>query len=78
MPEVSSFNLIDFLAVKNDERRYFQVALSILDETVRKRELASLASIKDNYEKTILSMDTLKIPDTDGIKCRNVVDWLLE
>jgi len=69
---------IDFLAVKNDERRYYQVALSILDETVKKRELAPLASVKDNYEKTILTMDTLKFPDEDGIKIRNVVDWLLE
>jgi uncharacterized protein len=69
---------IDFLAVKNDERRYYQVALSILDETVRKRELAPLVSVKDNYEKTILSMDTLKFPDAEGIKFRNAVDWLLE
>lgn len=69
---------IDFLAVKNDERRYFQVAMSILDEKVRKRELAPLVSVKDNYEKTVLSMDALKFPDADGIKFRNVVDWLLE
>jgi len=69
---------IDFLAVKNDERRYYQVALSILDETVKKRELAPLASVKDNYEKTILTMDSLKFPDADGIKIKNVVDWLLE
>jgi predicted AAA+ superfamily ATPase len=69
---------IDFLAVKNDERRYYQVALSVLDETVRKRELAPLISVKDNYEKTILTMDTLKIPDVGGIKFKNVVEWLLE
>jgi uncharacterized protein len=69
---------IDFLAVKNDERRYCQVALSILDETVRKRELAPLVSVKDNYEKTVLSMDALKFPDADGIKFKNVVEWLLE
>jgi len=69
---------IDFLAVKNDERRYFQVTLSLLGEAVRKRELTPLASVKDNYEKTVLSMDTLKFPDVDGIKIRNVVDWLLE
>jgi predicted AAA+ superfamily ATPase len=69
---------IDFLAVKNDERRYFQVTLSLLDETVRKRELAPLASLKDNYEKTVLTMDTLKFPDINGIRHRNLVDWLLE
>jgi predicted AAA+ superfamily ATPase len=69
---------IDFLAVKNDERRYFQVALSLLDETVRKREFAPLISLKDNYEKTALSMDTLMLPNADGIRHRNIIDWLLE
>jgi predicted AAA+ superfamily ATPase len=69
---------IDFLAVKNDEKIYFQVTLSLLDETVRKRELAPLISIKDSYEKIILSMDSLKFPDTGGIKHKNVIDWLLE
>ena len=69
---------IDFLAVKNDERRYFQVTLSLLDETVRKREFAPLVSLKDNYEKTVLSMDTLKFPNADGIRHRNIIDWLLE
>jgi predicted AAA+ superfamily ATPase len=69
---------IDFLAIKNDERHYFQVALSLLDETTRKREFSTLAAINDNYEKTILSMDSLKFPDTNGIKHRNLIDWLLE
>jgi len=69
---------IDFLTVKNDERRYFQVTLSLLDETVRKRELAPFVSLKDNYEKTVLSMDTLKFHNIDGIKHRNIIDWLLD
>lgn len=69
---------IDFLAVKNNEKCYFQVALTILDEITKKREIEPLEAIKDNYEKTILSMDKLKLPDTNGIKHKNIIDWLLE
>ncbi|MDR0248064.1 MAG: ATP-binding protein [Oscillospiraceae bacterium] len=68
---------VDFLAIRQDTRKYYQVTLSMADESVRKRELAPLAAIKDNYEKTVLSMDKTYITDHEGILFRNIIDFLL-
>ena len=69
---------VDFLAVKQNTRKYYQVTLSILDENVRARELAPLQAISDNYEKTILSTDKTYANDFDGIRVQNIIDFLLE
>ncbi len=45
---------------------------------VRNRELRSFNSIKDNYEKIVLSMDKSYISSYDGVKVLNVIDWLLD
>jgi predicted AAA+ superfamily ATPase len=69
---------VDFVAVKQDKKMYFQVSLTLLDETVQARELAPLMAIKDNYEKVILSMDKTYISDFQGIRFQNIIDFLLE
>ncbi|MCL2043105.1 MAG: ATP-binding protein [Treponema sp.] len=68
---------VDFLAIRQNTRKYFQVTLSLMDESVKKREIAPLATIRDNYEKTILSMDKTYITDHEGIVFRNIIDFLL-
>ena len=68
---------IDFLAIRQDTRKYYQVTLSMMDESVKERELAPLLSISDNYEKTILSMDKSYVTDYEGIRFVNIVDFLL-
>lgn len=71
---------VDFVAlnVKN-EARYFQVALTTLDEKVLERELRPLKQIHDSYPKYLLTMDTLnKDANYDGIQKMNILDWLLE
>jgi predicted AAA+ superfamily ATPase len=68
---------VDFLAIRQDTRKYYQVTLSMMDEGVKARELAPLMSIKDNYEKTILSMDKTYITDHEGIRFQNIIDFLL-
>ena len=68
---------VDFIAIKQDEKKYYQVTLSLMDEKVKQRELAPLKAINDNYEKTILSMDKTYITDHDGIKFCNIIDILL-
>ena len=45
---------------------------------VRKRELAPLQKIRDNYEKIVLSLEPGLDASYDGIKSRNLVDWLLD
>lgn len=50
---------VDFIARKSNDKKYYQVTLAMLDESVRKREINSLKNIHDNYEKTILTMDKI-------------------
>jgi len=68
---------IDFIATKADEKLYIQVTESMLNEDVRKRELAPLQKIRDNYRKLILSLDPGLENSFDGIESQNI-DWLLE
>ncbi len=67
---------VDFIAAKADDRLYIQVTESMTDEAVRKRELAPLQKINDNYEKIILSLNMDS--SYDGIKSVNIIGWLLE
>ncbi len=69
---------VDFTARRNNDIEYYQVTLSMISETVYGREIRPLKLIKDSYSKTVLSMDKFLIDTPDGIKHRNVIDWLLE
>jgi predicted AAA+ superfamily ATPase len=68
---------VDFIAIRQDERKYYQVTYSLMNESVKQRELAPLQAIKDNYEKAILSMDQTYITDHAGIKFLKIIDFLL-
>ena len=68
---------VDFIATKTDEKLYIQVTESMVSEDVRRRELAPLQKIRDNYEKIVLSMDTGLDSSYDGIKSLNLFQWLL-
>lgn len=67
---------VDFVAEKGEDRIYYQVAASIMDETTYEREFKALKSILDHYPKYVLTMDTLPMGE-DGIKQINIVDFLL-
>ncbi len=69
---------IDFIAIKPNERVYYQVARSILDEQVETREKRSLLAINDNYKKVILTMDKVKNKQIDGIEVINIIDFLMQ
>ena len=49
----------------------------MMSEDVRKRELSPLQSIRDNYEKIVLSLEPGLDTSYDGIKSENLIDWLL-
>jgi predicted AAA+ superfamily ATPase len=66
---------VDFVAVKNKKTEYYQVSVTVLDEAVLERELGSLRQIKDNYPKTLLTLDVFS-GDYDGISRLNLIDWL--
>lgn len=69
---------VDFVVLENGLPRYFQVALSVRDEAVLKRELAPFRSIRDQYPKTLLTLDDDPPLDHGGIRQLNVMDFLLE
>lgn len=69
---------VDFIAENPNEIKYYQVTQSLKENSVLERELRSLESIQDNYEKTILTMDRSINKDYNGIKVKNVIDFLLE
>ena len=68
---------VDFIATKVDDKLYVQVTESMTSEDVRKRELAPLQKISDNYEKIVLSLNTGMDSSYDGIKSINLIDWLI-
>ena len=68
---------IDFIASNAKEKLYIQVTESLNNEEVRRRELAPLQKVRDNYEKMILSLDPGLETSFEGIKSKNLIDWLL-
>lgn len=68
---------IDFVATGTEGPHYYQVALSVLDESTLARELAPLRAVRDNYPKTLLTLDRVGVGDHGGIRQENVIDWML-
>lgn len=69
---------IDFVAVKQQERTYIQVAWTIMGDGILERELKPLQEIPDNHKKILLSLDKTYPLSEDGIIIRNVIDYFLE
>ena len=69
---------VDFVAQKQGVLHYYQVTADMTNEDTFDREIRPLQSIKDNYEKTILTMDHMTPGDYEGIKVVHLLDWLLE
>lgn len=68
---------VDFIATTADDKQYIQVTESMRSEDVRQRELSPLRKIRDNYEKSVLSLEPGFDSSYDGIKSLNLIDWLL-
>jgi predicted AAA+ superfamily ATPase len=69
---------IDFVAEKNGEKMYVQVAYLITDEKTHEREFGNLLAIQDNCPKFVVSMDETAGGNFKGIKHVSVRDFLLE
>lgn len=67
---------IDFVVFSGLKKAYVQVAFSIADPEVRKREIRPLLGMKDNYPKYLITMDPL-VMEEEGIHILNLVDDLL-
>ncbi len=69
---------VDFVAEREGKKRYIQVSYTVLSEKTLEREMKSLLTIKDNFRKTILTMDSLEDTINQGIERKNIVNFLLE
>ena len=69
---------IDFVAEKNGERLYVQVATTLLDFQTREREFGNLMEIKDNYPKVVVTMDSQEGVSFQGIRQVPIRKFLLE
>ena len=74
--KIDSFE-VDFVAQNHKGITYYQVALSVHDESTLQRELRPLQAIRDHYPKIILTMDEEPEEQYAGIRRINVRDWLL-
>jgi predicted AAA+ superfamily ATPase len=68
---------VDFVATRGKEKRYLQVSYLLASTETVEREFTPLLNIKDNYTKTVLSMDKLDF-SRDGVEHRNLIEFLLE
>jgi predicted AAA+ superfamily ATPase len=68
---------IDFVAMKQNEKIYFQVADDITNEETFKREVSVLLKIKDAYPKILLARTRQKEFQYEGIRIINLADWLV-
>lgn len=69
---------IDFVAVKNNEKVYIQVAYKLSSSETIEREFSPLAAIKDNYPKYVVTMENVWQSNYDGIKHVNISNFLLQ
>lgn len=68
---------VDFVALKGDQREYYQVAYYLTDQSVIDRKFGAFRSISDNYPKYVISMDKADF-SRDGIIHKNVIKFLVE
>ncbi len=74
---VTSNSEIDFIATKDGQKEYYQVAYILHDENTIKREFGVYQKVKDNYPKFVISADHFDFSQ-DGIIHKNIIKWLLE
>lgn len=68
---------VDFVAEKQGEYTYFQVTADMTAKETFDREMRPLTLIRDNYEKVVLTSDRLTLGNYNGIRVKNITDWLL-
>lgn len=68
---------IDFIAVKQENKVYIQVAQEIGSPETERREYGRLLDIRDNYPKYVLRTDAFAGGNYEGIKTRHIADFLL-
>lgn len=66
---------IDFVAMLDNEVHYYQVALSVRDDSTRERELTAFPA--DHHAKFLLTLDPEE-GNIQGVKQLNALNWLVK
>ena len=64
------------MATKEGNPVYFQVALTVREQSTLERELRPLNSINDHFPKYLLTLDDDPPATYNGIHRVNALDWL--
>lgn len=67
---------IDFIAEKDSEIKYIQVACTIEEESTIEREFGNLEKIDDNYEKMVVTLSQSFPNSYRGIRVCNLLEFL--
>lgn len=67
---------VDFVAQKQGEIKYFQVALSLNEDKTIEREFGNLKRIQDNYPKYVITMDEYNGNTHEGIMAMSLRKFL--
>lgn len=67
---------IDFVAQKNNEKLYLQVALTIREKKTLEREFGNLLKIDDNYPKKVITLEGFSGNTYKGIENIKLIDFL--
>lgn len=67
---------VDFVAERQNQRFYIQVAYKLENEQTVRREYGPLLAIRDQYPKMVVSMDTLWNDNVEGVKHSYITDFL--
>lgn len=68
---------VDFVAEKNENKIYVQVAYKMNEQSTIEREFSPLLEIKDNHPKYVVTMDELWQDNIEGVKHVYIADFLL-
>ena len=69
---------IDFVTNGPEGTKYWQVCESVASEKTLQRKLSSFLGVRDNYPKTLITLDDTRPASYDGIECVYAIDWLLQ
>ena len=74
---------IDFVCLSSDvnsgciKRHYYQIVRNPFDACAEKDKIPPLLILRDNYPKTLLTLEKAQGDCIAGVKCEYVADWLL-
>ena len=69
---------VDFIATRGGIPAYYQVAMTVREQSTMERELRPLNIIRDHYQKFLITMDDDPPAVFNGIQRINAINWLLE